>query len=245
MLMAIGLTTALVGSFVAARLMRIDRLWTGLGGPDYDARARATRQDLVNLATQTFDATGPRPAPLHPLIATAAPLLRASASPDQLRRTLAQELARAAGPSRAARSLGSALSLASPIAGLGLLITGLFSALSTLQGVAGSATLASGPAPISPTSALSLMALVIAVPLVATIARRLPSQGQAHLVRNELLAQGVLESLILIAEHRHHPELPARIAEHFDELLGPALDADHADAARVTTPDAPPRSSAA
>jgi len=275
MTMGIGVTLAVAGSFLAARLVRLDRLWLAVGGTSFEHRAANARHDLLALAADPASIHTTRTT--HPLIRAAAPMLQQRGPETAIRQQLLTTLSSAARPWRLARGLGRILGLACPIGGLGLLVAGLFSALGVLQGLSASAVAdgaggnsgGAGVVGISGSGALSLMALVIAVPLVNTVSRRLPKRGSEPELRNELLAQAVLEGLLTIASTGYlsvsnppastsatsalgtppdavlSDALRTQITERFDELLGPVLEPDAPALPRRAAPAGRPSAQAA
>lgn len=182
LLMLSGLGLAIAGAFVAARLLRVPRLFAP--GTLFAPADPATV--VARLATPGAGADD------HPLLALARHGLAAGMPEHALRDTLNAASIRRLRQLQRAHAIGRALGFAAPVAGLGL----LFGAMAT---AAGSLSQAQAGGGITPASATGLMLLLVAVPLINLISRRFPKVAPGALLHAEHEALAITEGACALA----------------------------------------------
>ncbi|HZW07171.1 MAG TPA: MotA/TolQ/ExbB proton channel family protein, partial [Phycisphaerales bacterium] len=159
-----GLTAGVLGSFVSARLMGVDRLWALPGRPE----PRTLVRPLVQAAT-LYRATGPAgligaaASADHPLLAAALRFIIEGHAAEAIRAELNAELNRMHTADRRCQFVGRLLGQLSPALGITGMAGAMYLALSRLQDPTGSVA----------GLAVGVMMLMVGGHLIAMFGRRL------------------------------------------------------------------------
>ncbi len=196
-----GLVGGVLGAMVAARLMRLDRLWTPRGGVPVGeiadrlrAAARGGSGDV-----RVVDAG-------HPVLLRGLAMVAAGRNAAEIRRELLAQSVVIARRDRVWRSVGRALGFAAPICGLAFMAGALFGALGALE----------EPGGMTSNGVIGLVMLVVAAPMMHALAWRFPKIEMEYTARRELLATAIAEGVVAIGAGAGEGEVLGR----FDEVLG-------------------------
>lgn len=183
-----GLIGGVLGAMIAARLVRLDRLWL--------PNAEVSIADIAaSLRASASAAADGRPALLasireakHPLLAQGLALLAAGTPAGEIRKILSARSLEIGRRDEAWRAFGRVLGYAAPICGLACMVAAFFRSLGVLN----------DPDGISSGGAVALIMLVIAAPMMNALARRFPKGAASDTSRGELLAAAITEGVVAI-----------------------------------------------
>jgi len=202
-----GLSAGVLGSFVSARLMGVDRLWAMPGKPE----PRTLLRPLVQAAT-LYRATGPAglisaaAAADHPLLAMALRRVIEGHAAESIRADLNTELNRLHTADRRCQFAGRLLGQLSPALGITGMAGAMYLALSRLQDPTGSVT----------GLAVGVMMLMVGGHVVALFGRRLSKATPQATSAGQIAGSLVIEAAVMMRQGQSPQEIERRLSD----LLG-------------------------
>lgn len=202
-----GLCLAVAGAFIAARLMKLDRLWAQRDDASLDlladqlaAAATIASQDDPSHLRGLADRAG------HVLLSAGLYRVASGVGLTELKQALLDQSRDLARRDERWRFAGRLLSYAAPVAGLGCMVGALIVGLRSLQDATS----------MSAGGAVGIVVLLVAAPLMNAVARRLPKADSTSIARGELLAIAITEAVLLVRQGASAADVRGK----FDAILG-------------------------
>ena len=184
-----GLVAGVAGSFIAARLMRVDRLWALPGKPDPRTLIKPLTQ-----AANVYQVTGPTglialaAAVDHPLLAYALGQIIQGHSAEVVRSNINNRLNLLHETDRRCQFFGRLLSRLAPVLGIAGMAGAMFVGLSKLQDPTGSAA----------ALAIAVMLLMVGSNLIALFSRKLSKAAPVATITGQVAGAIIVEGATMI-----------------------------------------------
>jgi chemotaxis protein MotA len=210
-----GLIAGVVGSFIAARLLTVDRLWALPDKP-------APRSFLASLTTaaKVYTVTGPSGlvnlvgATEHPLLSYALKLVIHGTSPQEIRQRVSDRLDALHAVDRRCQFAGRLLSQLSPVLGITGMAGAMYLALSRLNDPTGSAA----------GLAVCVLLLMVGGNLIAIFGRRLSKVTPQSTGAGQVTGTMIIEATAMIRSGATPQAVEARLLAILgDEPAAPAI----------------------